>query len=153
MKREATAGQLYRLLYCSRNALPVESDMASEVRAIVEAARPRNAAAGVTGGLLASASGFAQALEGPRDTVERLFQHISADPRHADVSVLTFTPAPRRIFPEAPLAFCGDFRPGAVDPLSGILADTRRGDERAMTGGDLLRLLVRLVRAEDEWAA
>ncbi|MBS0643071.1 MAG: BLUF domain-containing protein [Acetobacteraceae bacterium] len=147
------AGPLYRLVYCSRNGGTSSENLAREVEAILEPARRRNEGAGLTGALLASASGFAQVLEGPREAIDQAFQRISADPRHADVSVLTFAPAPRRLFPDAPLAFCGDFRAGALDPLAGILADTTRGDDRAMTGGDLLRLLVRLVRADRDWAA
>lgn len=153
MRREVTTGPLYRLVYCSHSALAPAETLEQEVRAILAPARQRNEAAGITGALLASVSGFAQVMEGARETLDQAYQRISNDPRHTGVAVLSFAPAPRRLFPDAPLAFCGDFRPGALDPLSGILADTTRGEERAMTGGDLLRLLVRLVRAESDWAA
>ena len=133
--------------------MPAGSDPLPEVSAIVASARRNNAAEGVTGALLASVSAFAQVLEGPRETLERTFARISADRRHADVAVLAFKPAPQRAFPQAPLAFCGDLRHDAIDPLAPILEDTRRTGDRAMTGGDLLRLLVRLVRADGEWAA
>ena len=153
MRREVAAGPLYRLIYCSHNAMGPSVDLAAEVRVILEVARRRNHADGVTGVLLATPSGFAQALEGPRDTVERTFERIRTDPRHDDVSVLAFTPTPRRLFALRPVAFCGDVRAEGPDALAGILADTTRGDERAMTGSDLLRLLVGLVRTEDEWDA
>ena len=153
MKREQLSGPLYRLVYCSRTALPATVDAEQAIRQILASARARNAADGITSALLASATGFAQALEGTRDGLEQTFQRISSDPRHTGIALLTFTPAPRRLFSGTPVAFCGDVRAGAVDPLAGILADTARGEQRAMTGSDLLRLLVKLVRAAGDWAA
>jgi hypothetical protein len=155
------AGPLYRLLYCSRNviahSLPADTpiDMEHELRAILEASRKHNQANHVTGALLFTASGFAQVLEGYREPVERTFDRISADPRHADVSVLAFTPTERRSFPNWPMAFCGDLRPGhpdrKADPLAHLMSEATVTGERATTGGDLLRLLEKLVRREDEW--
>ncbi|WP_428485783.1 BLUF domain-containing protein [Rhodopila sp.] len=153
------AGALYRLLYCSRNviahAVPAGQavDMEREIRAILDVARRRNKADNVTGALLFTASGFAQVLEGSRETVERTFERIGADPRHADVSVLSFTPIERRGFPDWAMGFCGDIRSDRVDPLAHLLSDATFTGERASTGGDLLRLLERLVRREDEWIA
>jgi hypothetical protein len=151
------SGPLYRLLYCSRNviahAVPAGTpvDMEHELRAILASARRHNQANHITGALLLTASGFAQVLEGHREPVERTFERIGADPRHADVSVLAFTPIERRGFPNWPMAFCGDFRPGKPDPLARLLSDAQVTGERATTGGDLLRLLEKLVRREDEW--
>ena len=145
-------GTLCRLVYCSRHAITAPDEFERHVRAILAAGRRNNLANGITGALLASGGGFAQTLEGARGVVERSFQRIASDPRHTDVSLLAFTPIPKRIFPQTPLAFCGDFHPEGDDPLAQILADTTRGDERAMTGGDLLRLLVRLAGDHDESA-
>jgi len=143
------SGTLCRLVYCSRHQLTEPDEFERHVRAILASGRRNNLASGITGALLASAEGFAQTLEGPRGVVERAFQRIASDPRHTNVALLAFTPIPRRAFPAAPLAFCGTFRPEGEDPLTPILADTNRGDERAMTGGDLLRLLVRLAGYQD----
>lgn len=157
MKRDVMSGPLYRLLYCSRNVIAQviptadKADIEREVRAILETGRKHNQTDHVTGALLLTASGFAQVLEGYREPVERTFERISADPRHADVSVLAFTPIERRSFPQWPLAFCGDFRTGKADPLARLLTDAHVAGERATTGGDLLRLLEKLVRREDEW--
>jgi hypothetical protein len=103
MKRDSVSGPLYRLLYCSRNVIGASSagqpvDIEAELRAIVASARRRNEADNITGALLFTASGFAQVLEGYRDAVERTFDRISSDPRHADVTVLAFTPTERRSF-------------------------------------------------------
>jgi Sensors of blue-light using FAD len=153
MRRDVTQGPLHRLIYCSRNAMGPSVELGHELRAIVAAARRRNEADGLTGALLAAPSGFAQVLEGSRDALEQAFERIRSDPRHTDVSVLAFTPAPRRSFPLAPLGFRGDLHPDHADPVAVILADAACGDTRAMTSADLLRLLLRLVRTEHAWDA
>jgi hypothetical protein len=151
------SGPLYRLLYCSRNVIAHNRangralDMELELRTILDVARRRNKADNITGALLFTASGFAQVLEGYREPVERTFERIGADPRHADVAVLAFTPIDKRSFPDWAMGFCGDSRPGAADPLAHLLSDANFSGERATTGGDLLRMLEKLVRREHEW--
>jgi hypothetical protein len=150
------SGALYRLIYCSRNvigqAMP-NAVLEDEVRAILATARRCNTADNVTGALLFTASGFAQVLEGTRDVVERTFERISGDPRHADVTVLSFTPTECRSFPDWSMGFSGQTSPGAVDPLTHLLADASFAGPRATTGSDVLRLLERVVQREDEWIA
>jgi hypothetical protein len=153
VKKTSTSASLYRLIYRSRNGTAItraNSAMERDIRAIVATARERNKADNVTGALVFSASGFAQVLEGPRDVVERTFERIAADPRHADVTVLSFTPAERRSFPDWPMGFIGQMSPNAADPLAPILVDAAFPGGRATTGSDVLRLLERLVQREDE---
>ena len=151
------SGPLYRLLYCSRNMIAANSDsgqtvdMEAELRAIVAGARRRNKADNITGALLFTASGFAEVLEGYREVVERTFDRIGSDPRHSDVTVLAFTPIERRSFPDWPLGFCGQMKLGLADPLAHLLSDATFSGERATTGGDLLRMLEKVVQQEDEW--
>jgi hypothetical protein len=147
MKRTTTSESLYRLIYRSRSAIAqvapdvaTESDLRREVQAMVSAARERNKAADVTGAMLFSDGGFIQVLEGPREVVDRAFDRISEDPRHAEVTVLSFTPAQRRCFPDLPLGFCG-LSPGSL-PATG---------RRPTTGSEILRLLERMVQQEDTW--
>ncbi len=156
MRRNSVSNSLYRLIYCSRNAIaPAESQnplgMEAEIRAILGSARLRNDADNVTGALLFTASGFAQVLEGPREVVERTFQRISCDPRHADVTVLSFTPTERRSFPDWSMGFCGQTSLGAADPLAHLLADARFAGPRITTGSDVLRMLEDVVKREDQW--
>ncbi len=154
MRKGHGQASLYRLIYCSRNAIPPGADTVRDaIGAILSASRARNEAAGVTGALLFTGSGFAQVLEGPREIVERTFDRIGADPRHCDVSVLTFTPTERRAFPDWPLGFCGQVLDGAADPLAGLLPDQGAPVRRVTTGSDVLRLLEGLVRHEDQWTA
>ena len=159
MKRVSQDGTLYRLIYCSRNVILQNdpgADLEKELQAILAVARKRNKAANVTGALLFTTSGFAQVLEGPRDVVERAFERIAGDPRHADVMVLNFAPAEKRSFPDWSMGCSGTLRPG--DPLDCLAGDPAAaiplgGRPRATTGTDVLRLLERVVRPGDEWLA
>ncbi|HEX4368851.1 MAG TPA: BLUF domain-containing protein [Rhodopila sp.] len=156
MKKTSISGTLYRLIYCSRNVIlqaAPDAILEDEVRAILAAARRRNKADNVTGALLFTASGFAQVLEGMRDVVERTFDRINGDPRHADVTVLSFTPTERRSFPDWPVGFSGQTSPDIPDPLAHLLADATGAGPRATTGSDVLRLLERVVQREDDWVA
>jgi blue light- and temperature-responsive anti-repressor len=158
VKRTTMAGSLYRLIYCSRNniarAVPAAATadgIEQEIRDILVTARRCNAADNVTGALLFTASGFAQVLEGPRDVVERTFDRISSDPRHADVTALSFTPTERRSFPDWSMAFCGRPSPAADDPLAHLLGDPLFARPRVTTGSDVLRMLESAVLREDDW--
>lgn len=153
MRKMNMSGSLYRLIYCSRNviaqALP-GAVVEDEIRAILATSRRSNKADNLTGALLFTVSGFAQVLEGAREVVDSTFERIIADPRHADVMVLSFTPAERRSFPDWPMGFSGQTSPGTVDPLIHLLGDTVSVGPRATTGSDVLRLLEKVVQREDE---
>ncbi|HEY4042752.1 MAG TPA: BLUF domain-containing protein [Rhodopila sp.] len=159
MKRATTSVSLYRLIYRSREAIAeivpdaaTEPGLRRELRAIVAAARRRNESDNVTGALWFSEAGFAQVLEGPRDVVERTFERIAADRRHADVTVLTLTPAQQRSFPDWPMAFYGRTPLIAADP-PGVAADSGvLSGQRVTTGSEVLRLLERAVLLQqDAW--
>jgi len=147
------SGSLHRLVYCSRNVIvqALPGVMEKEIRAIQATARRCNKRDNITGALLFTASGFAQVLEGGREVIEHTFERISADPRHADVMVLSFTPAERRSFPEWSMGFSGQTSLGVADPLTHLLADASFAGPRATTGSDVLRLLEKVVQREDEW--
>jgi hypothetical protein len=158
MKRTTVAGSLYRMIYCSRNviarAIPeaaTPEGMEQEIRAILATARRCNTASNVTGALLFTASGFAQVLEGPREVVEQTFERISSDPRHTDVTALSFTPIERRSFPDWSMGFHSQASAGVVDPLAHLLGDTTFAGPRVTTGSDVLRLLESVVQREDDW--
>ena len=155
-KKAGGSGSLYRLIYCSHNVITQflpGIDAEAVVRSILNAARARNKADDVTGALLFTDAGFAQVLEGPREVVERTFERINADPRHAHVTVLSFTPTERRSFPDWPMGFSRQASPGSAAPLEGLLADATYAGPRATTGSDVLRLLEKLVQREEEWVA
>ncbi len=76
---------LKRISYISRFSRPFSRE---EVAQLAADAAERNRRLGVTGMLMSSGGIFYQVLEGPVDEVDRLFQKISADPRHQDVLIL-----------------------------------------------------------------
>jgi hypothetical protein len=53
---------------------------------------------GVTGCLLSGSNSFLQLLEGPRQTIDRLYVTISADSRHKNVVMLTDEDIDERLF-------------------------------------------------------
>ena len=158
VKRATTPVSLYRLIYRSREVIAqvvpdalTEEGLQRELRAVVASARWHNKADNVTGALIYTGVGFAQVLEGPREVVERTFDRIAADSRHADVTVLSFTPTQRRSFPDWSLAFCGQSTAGSVDPPDDLTDSAVLNGSRVTTGSDVLRLLERVVRQEDAW--
>jgi hypothetical protein len=133
-------GALFRLVYASRSLVP-EDRVPVELPRILEVARRRNAARDITGALLFSADGFVQALEGPMAAVERTFERIQCDPRHADVVVLEAGPVPGRDFDGWSMAYagrCPDLRfeafGAAPDAASPAMLDLLRGALRRMAG-------------------
>ena len=66
--------------------------------AILKVAQERNAAADVTGALLACGGWFLQALEGPKISVLETYGRIVKDPRHQDHKVITETTSAERLF-------------------------------------------------------
>jgi hypothetical protein len=152
------SSSLYRMIYCSRNviakvvpAAATPEGLEQEIRSILAASRHRNMIDNLTGALLFTASGFAQVLEGPRDVVERTFERISFDPRHAEVTALSFTPTDHRSFPDWSMGFCSKAAAGMPDPLAHLLSDTTFAGPRVITGSDVLRMLESVVQREEDW--
>ena len=139
---ETTA--LHRLVYCSRNAIAdAHADVAREVEQILAASRRNNPRDGITGALLYSEGCFAQVLEGPLAAVERTFERIQCDFRHADVIVLEVGPAEARMFGDWSMAYGGTLGPQAAARLGLARAFSEprsRAAEAIVTGlHDLVR--------------
>jgi Sensors of blue-light using FAD len=86
---------LVRLLYASRLS---ESSSADAVESIVQMSRQRNPDLGITGVLCHDSRVIVQALEGGRDAVNAIYQHICRDPRHRDVTLLAYDEIAERRF-------------------------------------------------------
>ncbi|WP_375256285.1 BLUF domain-containing protein [Yoonia sp.] len=71
-----------------------------EVDAIVAEAAKRNALHGVTGALGFNGQAFCQVLEGDEDTLDRLLESISRDPRHNDFKIVDVKKVETRAFPD-----------------------------------------------------
>jgi Sensors of blue-light using FAD len=86
---------LVRLMYASRAADSVSQD---ELVAILRKSKANNPGIGVTGVLCFSSGIFLQVLEGGRNAVSKLYNHIAADPRHHDVVLLSYDEIGERSF-------------------------------------------------------
>ena len=86
---------LVRLLYASRAAAPLTATL---VDSILQRSRTHNPAHGITGILCFSDELFIQVLEGSRDEVCELYNHIVRDERHTMVRILSFAEIQERRF-------------------------------------------------------
>jgi len=86
---------LMTLTYRSRAAEAMSSDSLRHLRDVAAA---RNRAEGVTGVVLYDKQRFFQWLEGPPDSVARVWSSISRDPRHTDIEAISVHAAPTRLF-------------------------------------------------------
>jgi Sensors of blue-light using FAD len=86
---------LVRLLYVSR---AVDTDSAKAIESILETSRAHNLSNGITGVLCYGGGVFLQAIEGGRESVNTLYNHIVADKRHTDVALLHYEEITERRF-------------------------------------------------------
>lgn len=86
---------LVRLMYASRAVPTVDQD---ELLAILRQCNANNPGSGITGLLCYSEGVFIQALEGGRSAVNRLYNRLAADPRHTDVTLLSYEEIDERRF-------------------------------------------------------
>ena len=87
---------LSHLIYLSESR--IAGDVNAELLAINKTAHFINTKLDVTGLLLYNAGQFLQVLEGRELVIERLFEKISADERHANVCRLVAEPIESRLF-------------------------------------------------------
>lgn len=86
---------LVRLIYASRSCQPIKSEL---IRQILDAAHQHNAEHGITGVLCYGDDVFVQALEGGRAEVNALYQRISRDARHRELTLLSYEEIDQREF-------------------------------------------------------
>jgi len=89
------------LVYVSSATVPFST---ADLVTLLQHTRENNERLGVTGLLLYKDGNFIQVLEGPDETVRKLFQTISADPRHGGVIRLIEEHGERR-FPDWSMGF------------------------------------------------
>ncbi|WP_076858189.1 BLUF domain-containing protein [Bradyrhizobium mercantei] len=140
----------HALIYVSRSNSSVHDASAREIiGTILAQSRAKNARLGVTGALLFSEGYFCQVLEGEQAAVENIFSAIECDPRHRDVTLLTFRPATPRRFPDWSMAYAGSSAgPAWTGKIAGLLANPSQIDGNQM-GRELLVLMTELVRQQD----
>jgi len=85
-----------QLVYVSQAVRKMSAD---ELRAIHQTAKTSNQPIDVTGSLFYNGGWFLQVLEGPAETLSKLYDRIALDPRHKNCRVLYNEPARFRTFP------------------------------------------------------
>jgi hypothetical protein len=93
----ATDGEVFRLIYRSRNRI-VPERRKTALGDLFSKARSNNKKRNITGALLISGDWFAQTLEGDEEAVRSLFTTIERDSRHEHVSILDEKTVPGRLF-------------------------------------------------------
>lgn len=118
---------LLSLVYMSAAAEPFEQP---QLEALLEHARTRNAAAGLSGMLVFKDGRFMQLVEGPEAAVLETYQRIIDDPRHTDVGLLVEERIHTPRFGEWTMAF---HRDGDGDLPDGFDAFLTEGDRSGDT--------------------
>jgi hypothetical protein len=136
---------LRTLLYVSKSLIP-QDEAQRQIDSIIETARPRNAALGVTGVLIFTEARFAQVLEGPPASIDEIMDGIRADPRHEQVTTACDEPLTQRRFPQWSMGYSGPslYVDRHIKPLLKPVVEAR--DRREMAGR-LLYLMEELTRA------
>jgi len=93
---------LHSLVYMSSATEPFDDDA---LDAVLEQARARNTADGLTGLLVHRGGRFMQLLEGPHDAVVATYARIVGDERHDDVRLLVEESIHTRRFPDWSMAY------------------------------------------------
>ena len=91
------SGSLFRLIYRSHSVIPAD-DRPAALAEIFRVARLQNERAGITGALLVTDHWFVQALEGEQPRVQSLFERISDDTRHEQVTLIEAHDVESRVF-------------------------------------------------------
>lgn len=129
---------MIELLYVSRAGLAPGGERA-QVERILEVARPRNLALGVTGALICMNGLFAQVLEGRRDDVNHLMVAILRDTRHADVRIVWVADIAQRRFATWSMAEVPS------DPAAAALLDTLARPHPGGPPGEAAEALIRFM--------
>jgi hypothetical protein len=79
-------------------SLAVSQPTDAELHDLLRAAQRRNKAEGLSGVLVFEKGAFFQWLEGPSAALERVWESISGDPRHHQITVLRDEPMSQRLF-------------------------------------------------------
>lgn len=87
---------LYRLIYTSSRRPKCDDN---EIQNILSSCKKNNPGKNITGVLLHSEKRFIQYLEGDKNEIMNLFEHIKKDDRHGGVNLRDHSSIEERIFP------------------------------------------------------
>lgn len=125
---------LSQLFYISKAAHGLTS---ADHQQILGSARRNNIKLNITGLLIVKGDYFAQALEGPEDSVMQLFDKIKLDQRHTGVVRLNLQRVATRNFPGWSMGFRD------INKLGGSLAEIDLCDPRYVSDPESLSLVFR----------
>jgi len=97
-----TPNSIFSLVYISAASSPFTE---SQLFELLQKARAKNSALGVTGMLLCKDGKFLQVLEGEKPKVRQLFETIMRDPRHEGILTLQEGVSDHREFPDWSMGF------------------------------------------------
>ena len=139
---------MVRLIYVSHfngNANP------NDIQDILATSRKNNDQRGITGALCYDSKHFLQCLEGPRDHVNALYNHILCDERHQDVTLLEYSDIHERRFEKWSMAY------SRIDELTeGIIykySATREFNPFSMTAKQALGFIGDMAKEREEYLA
>lgn len=92
---DQAAPLLSTMVYRSRATVPMQT---SALQDLLRTAQARNHAEGITGLLVYDQGSFFQWMEGPAESIARVWDSVRRDPRHTDVEVLETKPTQTRFF-------------------------------------------------------
>ena len=130
-KPSASEMHMYRLVYRSHSRIS-QDERNVVLGQIFNIARTKNKAVGVTGALLITDHYFVQTLEGEEAVVRSLYERISGDHRHENVTVMDEGPVDARVFSRwamAEVSTAGD----ADIPLHAVEGGIGRAAQRPTT--------------------
>ena len=131
---------LVRLLYASRAAEPVTSEL---IDSILRSSHTHNPALGVTGVLCYGGDVYMQVLEGGRAAVNGLYNKIVRDSRHREVMLLLYEEIAQRRFAGWTM---GQVNLAKVNPSTLLkYSETTLLDPYAMSGQASMALLKELI--------
>jgi hypothetical protein len=107
MKSENLVKDLQMLIYLSSAAHLLSE---KEMGRLLERARIRNAAEGITGILIYHDGCFVQYLEGPASGLAKVYKIIQSDPVHHGIIELLYEDIESRLFPGSSLSFCSKYQ-------------------------------------------
>jgi Sensors of blue-light using FAD len=93
---------LMRLIYVSTAVDGVDMN---EFKRILETAQKNNTSQDLTGMLVFNSKIFLQALEGSREGINNLYNKLTKDPRHYNLTLLKYEPISERHWPDWSMAF------------------------------------------------
>lgn len=104
---------LHSILYISSAVRPPSLNQISH---LLTRARERNSEKGITGVLLLVDSNFMQYLEGPKQSLDTIFEIIKNDPIHKDITEIINEPINARLYSGWNMAFASPDFKAFTDP-------------------------------------